>query len=48
MVEGTVSANRQLNQAVDETGLPLVTFPEACPWTVEQVLDEDFLPEPNA
>jgi hypothetical protein len=28
-----------------ETGLPLATFPEACPWTVEQVLDEDFWPE---
>jgi hypothetical protein len=31
--------------AVDDTGLPLATFPEACPWTLEQVLDEDFLPE---
>jgi hypothetical protein len=31
--------------AADETGLPLATFPEACPWTVEQVLDEDFWPE---
>jgi hypothetical protein len=28
-----------------ETGLPLSTFPEACPWTPEQVLDEDFWPE---
>jgi Domain of unknown function DUF29 len=28
-----------------ETDLPLDTFPEACPWTVDQVLDEDFLPE---
>ncbi len=28
-----------------ETELPLATFPEACPWTVDQVLDEDFLPE---
>jgi hypothetical protein len=28
-----------------ETGLPLATFPETCPWTVDQVLDEDFLPE---
>jgi Domain of unknown function DUF29 len=31
--------------AAVETGLPLATFPEACPWTVAQVLDEDFLPE---
>lgn len=33
-------------QAARETGLPLATFPEACPWTQEQVLDEDFFPEP--
>ena len=26
-------------------GLPLATFPEACPWSTEQVLDEDFWPE---
>jgi hypothetical protein len=30
-----------------ETELPLVTFPDACPWTIDQVLDEDFLPEPG-
>jgi hypothetical protein len=29
-----------------ETELPLVTFPDACPWAIDQVLDEDFLPEP--
>jgi Domain of unknown function DUF29 len=28
--------------AAVETGLPLTTFPEACPWAGEQVLDEDF------
>jgi hypothetical protein len=28
-----------------ETGLPLATFPEVCPWPVEQVLDADFWPE---
>jgi hypothetical protein len=32
-------------RAMDDTGLPLVTFPEACLWTIDQVLDEDFLPE---
>lgn len=32
-------------QAADQTGLPLTMFPEACPWRVAQVLDEDFLPE---
>jgi hypothetical protein len=31
--------------ARDETGLPLSTFPETCPWTVEQILDDDFWPE---
>jgi hypothetical protein len=31
--------------AADETDLPLTDFPEACPWTVAQVLNEDFWPE---
>jgi len=31
--------------AADETGLPLPTFPPACPWTPEQVLGADFWPE---
>jgi hypothetical protein len=31
--------------ASDATGLPLTTFPEACPWTPEQVLDAEFWPE---
>jgi Domain of unknown function DUF29 len=30
-----------------ETDLPPVTFPDACEWTVDQVLDEEFLPEPG-
>lgn len=30
--------------AARQTGLPLVTFPDACPWTPEQVLDDDFWP----
>jgi hypothetical protein len=30
--------------AADETGLPLATFPDGCPWSVAQVLDQDFLP----
>jgi Domain of unknown function DUF29 len=34
---------RQL--AARETGLPLATFPESCPWSLEQLLDEDFWPE---
>jgi Domain of unknown function DUF29 len=31
-----------------ETNLPLATFPETCPWTMAQVLDEDFWPEDEA
>jgi Domain of unknown function DUF29 len=31
--------------AAAETELPLATFPETCPWTVEQVLDDAFRPE---
>ncbi len=30
--------------ASNETGLPPETFPEDCPWTAEQVLDEAFWP----
>jgi len=28
-----------------QTRLPLTTFPTPCPWTLEQVLDDDFFPE---
>ena len=31
-------------QAADETGLPLSTFPATCPWQVAQVLDHNFYP----
>jgi hypothetical protein len=32
-------------EASEETGLPLATFPQDCPWTAEQVLNADFWPE---
>lgn len=32
-------------QAADETGLPLETFPLDCPYTSKQSLDSNFLPE---
>ena len=32
-------------RASAETHLPTTTFPEPCPWTVEQVLDNAFWPE---
>ena len=31
--------------ATIHTSRPPATFPDACPWSVEQVLDVDFLPE---
>ena len=36
---------RARRKAHRETGLPLATFPETCPWRLEQLLDEDFWPE---
>ena len=33
--------------AARETKLPLATFPPSCPFTLEQVEDEDFWPEPE-
>lgn len=32
-------------QAAAETGLPLATFPVDCPFTMEEVMDEDWWPE---
>ena len=32
-------------QAAKETGIELIKFPEACPWTMEQVLGDEFFPE---
>ncbi len=31
--------------ASEDTGLPLATFPETCPWTAEQILDGEFWPD---
>jgi hypothetical protein len=36
---------RARRDAAQETGLPLATFPEACPWPLAQVLDDAFWPE---
>jgi hypothetical protein len=33
-------------RAATQTGLPRATCPEACPWTVAQLLDNDFFPSP--
>jgi hypothetical protein len=31
--------------AADETHLALATFPEACPWSIDHLLNYDFFPE---
>lgn len=36
---------RSRRNAVSETGLPLPTFPEASPFTVDQVLNADYWPD---
>lgn len=33
------------DDAIFETGLPVATFPGSCPYTPEQVLSEDWLPQ---
>ena len=33
-----------IEDAHDETGLPVSTFPEECPWTYEQAIDSNFWP----
>ena len=32
-------------QTADETGLPLETFPENCPYTSEHILNSEYLPD---
>jgi uncharacterized protein DUF29 len=36
---------RARRRARYQTGLPLTTFPEHCPWKLEEVLDADFWPD---
>ena len=36
---------RSRRNAVSETGLPLATFPDQCPFAVEQVLNADYWPD---
>ena len=33
-----------IEDAHDETGLPVVSFPKECPWTYEQAMDTGFWP----
>lgn len=43
MIAGAYS--RAINTAALETGLPVATFPETCPYSQEEILDGDFLPK---
>ena len=47
VVQDTLSAvyARARRKAISETGLPENAFPADCPFTPEQILSEDFLPE---
>ena len=40
----TAAYQRARLRAANETRLPETTFPEVCPWTFTQVLDETFWP----
>jgi len=37
---------RAVATAADETGLPSAQFPPSCPYTAQELLDEDFFPGP--
>ena len=36
---------RAIKQAAIETSIPAATFPASCPWTPEQIIDEDWMPD---
>ncbi|MEH2295034.1 DUF29 family protein [Nostoc sp.] len=39
------SYQRARHQAAKQTGMLISVFPEKCPYSLELVLDEDWLPE---
>ena len=39
------SYQRARRKAAQQTGMPVSVFPEACPYTLELILDQDWLPE---
>jgi hypothetical protein len=41
-----LSASDAQEAAADETGLELNLFPINCDYSIAQILDRDFLPEP--
>ncbi len=42
---GSESYERARKRAADETGLPLTLFPAICPYSQEETLAEEFLPD---
>ena len=34
-----------VGSAADETSLPKTAFPKSCPFTLGQIMDEEFFPE---
>lgn len=34
-----------INGAAGKTGLSKTTFPETCPWSFDQAMDNEFFPE---
>ncbi|MEX6506320.1 DUF29 domain-containing protein [Jiella sp. M17.18] len=47
MAESQMDAifGRAVRLASQETRLPLSTFPDTCPYTIQELRDRDFLPE---
>lgn len=41
------SYQRACRQAAQQTKIPLSLFPEVCPYRIDQILAEDWLPEAN-
>ena len=37
--------NQATLDAFKETGLEIETFPEICPWTIEQISQDEFYPD---
>jgi len=48
LLESAIKAYpKAVELAVKETGLAKSTFPNKCPYTIEQLLDENFYPDPQ-
>jgi hypothetical protein len=36
---------RVVDQVIHETGIYRPSFPASCPWSAEQIMSDDFLPD---